>query len=101
MSQAGEPDCVALLFSFAREPHQPPKVSIEDPIIRVLPHNIAAVRELLLDGEWVNRGILVRRLEQALSVKANGLPAGQAGLLEDIEVWLRAWKQLRPQPGGQ
>jgi len=79
------------------------KGGIEDPIERVLRHNMIFVRELLLDGELVRQGMLVRgRLEQALSGNAHRLQISQADLLEylGIELWLRAWQQPQAQPGG-
>lgn len=72
------------------------KSGIQDPICRHVRHNSIFVRELLLDGERVKQGILVRcTLEQVLSGNANRLQH------RGMEFSLRAWQPSRAQPGGQ
>lgn len=79
------------------------KGTIEDHTHHILRHNIALVRELLLDGELVKQGMLVRtRLEQALSGNVNRLQTGRVELLQylGIEAWLKAWQGRQAPSGG-
>jgi len=75
------------------------KGAIEHHAYRVLRHNIAFVRELLLDGALVREGILDRaKLEGALSGNANRHQTGRAELFDyiSIEAWLRVWGKSPP-----
>jgi asparagine synthase (glutamine-hydrolysing) len=64
----------------------------------VLAHNRSFVKELLLDGELVRNGIVVRpRLEQALRGKSAALANGAARFskLFNIEIWFRTRQAQR------
>lgn len=77
------------------------KGGIESHVQQILRHNITFVRELLLTGALVERGIVDRgKLEQVLSGGAHKHPVSRVELLEylGIEVWLRSWQGSPPPP---
>lgn len=71
------------------------KGGIERHVRTILEHNIAFVRELLLDGALVREGIIDRnQLTTALSGKASNIQVGLSSFLDFIatEAWLRCWR---------
>jgi asparagine synthase (glutamine-hydrolysing) len=74
------------------------KVSMNENILDVLKRNIAAARELLLDGELVANGMIDRaKMENALSDDACHDKMLAHGVFEllSTEAWLRTWKSPR------
>jgi asparagine synthase (glutamine-hydrolysing) len=77
------------------------KGGIEAHVRGVLQHNIAFVRELLLDGILVEEGIVDRgKLATVLSGTATRIQASSGELYDFIgaEAWLRRWKNRRVEP---
>jgi asparagine synthase (glutamine-hydrolysing) len=70
------------------------KGGIEEHLRLTLEHNRPFLRELLLDGALVRRGIIDRgRLAEVLSGRATAIASGSGELLEyaGIEAWLGRW----------
>jgi len=70
------------------------KGGIEEHLRLTLEHNRGLLRELLLDGSLVAKGIVDRaRLAEVLSGRATSIAAGSGELLEyaGIEAWLGRW----------
>jgi asparagine synthase (glutamine-hydrolysing) len=80
------------LPSAIRRRHE--KGRLDEHIKEIYLKNLSAIREILLDGELVRRGLLDRvKVEQALTKRPN---AGVGGLVEvmdhlSTEAWLHSW----------
>jgi len=72
------------------------KGGMEEDVKRNLTSNLQLVREMLLDGELVRRGFLVRRrLEEALTTEltsSRSFPLELYGYLH-VEAWLQSWPE--------
>jgi asparagine synthase (glutamine-hydrolysing) len=66
--------------------------------------NLKFLRELLLDGMLIGKGLLDKdAMEWTLSGKAHGTRASGVGAIFDyasLEAWVRAWSRLRQRAGG-
>lgn len=74
------------------------KGGIEEYVKQTLMQNIRFVREMLLDGVLVNKGILDRaKLEDALSNRPSNVGSYMADVMDHLttEAWLRTWIEHR------